>query len=254
MEFTTKIKNVIKQIKETFYEGQIISRDQLYSLLKEKNPEFKQSTFGWIVYELKQSNILQNIKRSVYQIGNKPEFNPYITDKQKRIFQIVRKKNISDNICLWSTEWLHSFMVHQPMNRAIILEVDADTIQSVYHFMRDGVYKKVYMSPNVDMVQNYAMEDDEPVILSKFVTRSPIFLYEKVVIPKLEKILVDVFVEDKRFFWLQGQELINIFKSSIEQNHINYSTMITYASRREVKKQLKSFLIEKIGISKNVIE
>ncbi len=222
-------------------------------MLKEINPDLKKSTFGWMVYELKKANIIQNIKKSMYQIGSKPEFYPFITDKQKRIFKIVRRRNISENLCLWSTEWLHSFMVQQPTNKVIILEVNAEAIESVYYFMKDNVYKKIYMTPNLVLLQNYALEDTEPVIISKFITRSPVWDYKKVIIPKLEKILVDVFVEDKKFFWLQGKELINIFKSSIEQNHINYSIMLNYASRREVKEKLKSFLIEKIGIAKSVI-
>jgi len=242
LEFETKTKKAIKYIKNNFKDGQIIQRENLYNSLKEIDPDLKKSAFDWLIYELRKEEIIRAIKRGMYILGSKPEFKPTITDKQKRIYDLLKRKKICDTICLWSTDWLHGFMIHQPMNHAIILEVDADTIESVYYFMRDKVYKKVYMLPDVQVMQDYAMEDNEPVIISKYITRSPVLNYKKVVVPKLEKILVDVYVDSKRFYWLQGQELQNIYNDTIDRYHINYSTMFAYASRRETDKRLKAFL------------
>jgi len=217
-------------------------------MFKKIQPDLKESTFGWRIYKLKQDKILKPIKRGVYTLTIKPEYQPEISDKLKRIFSAVKRENISDNICIWSSFWLNEFMSHQPMRYVLVLEVDNDVLESVYYFLRDKVYKKIYMKPDEYIMLKYAMEEQNPLILLPFKSRSPVEQHKKVVIPSLEKILVDLFSDSKLFYWVQGEELTNIFYEAFSKYQINFSTLIAYARRRGVDKKLKQYLKNEISI------
>lgn len=217
-------------------------------MFKKIQPDLKESTFGWRIYKLKQDKILKPIKRGVYTLTIKPEYQPEISDKLKRIFSAVKRENISDNICIWSSFWLNEFMSHQPMRYVLVLEVDNDVLESVYYFLRDKVYKKIYMKPDKNIMLKYAMEEQNPLILLPFKSRSPVRQHKKIVIPSLEKILIDLFSDSKLFYWVQGEELTNIFYEAFSKYQINFSTLIAYARRRGVDKKLKQYLKNEISI------
>ena len=217
-------------------------------MFKKIQPDLKVSTFGWRIYKLKQNKILKPIKRGVYTLTIKPEYRPEISDKLKRIFSAVKRENISDNICIWSSFWLNEFMIHQPMRYVLVLEVDNDVLESVYYFLRDKVYKKIFLKPDEYIMLKYAMEEQNPLILLPFKSRSPVEQHNKIVIPSLEKILVDLFTDSKLFYWVQGEELTNIFYEAFSKYQINFSTLIAYARRRGVDKKLKQYLKNEITI------
>ena len=60
--------------------------------------------------------------------------------------------------------------------------------------------------------------------------------------PLLEKILVDVFAENKLFYYSQGSELIHIFENALKNYDINFTKLFSYAKRRERDNDIKVFL------------
>ena len=63
-----------------------------------------------------------------------------------------------------------------------------------------------------------------------------------VVCAKLEKILVDIFSDEDRFFIFHGQEMINIFDNAFSNYWINTKTLFRYAGRRKAAERLKHFI------------
>lgn len=244
----TKDNNIINTILHRFSNHTNISRNELYEIFKETQPDLKESTFAWKIYQLKKNKILKSIKRGVYTLIIKPEYCPEISDKLKRIFSAVRRESLSDNISIWSSAWLNEFMIHQPMRYVIILEVDPDVLETVYYFLRDKIYKKIYLKPVEHIMLNYAMEEHEPIILLPFKSRSPVKKHNKIITPALEKMLVDLFADSKLFYWVQSEELINIFDEANGKYQVNFSTLIAYARRRGVDTKLKQFLLDKTNI------
>ncbi|MEA2095983.1 MAG: DUF6577 family protein [Candidatus Cloacimonadota bacterium] len=252
MEVKTKIELIIKAIRDRFSNRESISRDELFNLYKEYQPDIIEPTFAWNIYNLKKKKIIFPISRGIYSLKAKPKFQPDVSDKMKRIFMSVKRKNLSDNLSIWDSSWLSEFMIHQPMKNVITLETDADVLETVYYHIKDNEYKKVFMKPDEKQMEQYVMEEQEPVILLPYVSRSPVKEYSKIIIPKLEKILVDLFLGFKLFYWVQGQELKNIFDEVHRRYQINYTTLIAYAKRRGADKRLKEFIVHETDIPKDM--
>ncbi|MDO9577354.1 MAG: hypothetical protein Q7J16_05675 [Candidatus Cloacimonadales bacterium] len=244
----TEVNQIINVIRQRFQDRISFDRNDLYELLREFQPELKESTFAWMIYNLKKRKILKPIKRGVYTLVVKPEYQPDLSDKLKRIFSAVKRENFSDNICIWSSACYNEFMIHQPMRNIIILEVDSDILETVYFFLKDHIYKKVYLQPDENQMLNYAMEEQEPVILLPFISRSPITIHEKISTPALEKILVDAFVASKLLYWIQGKELSNIYEGAYNKYQLNFTTLASYARRRGAEAKLMEFLKQKTDI------
>ena len=208
----------------------------------------KESTFAWKIYQLKKDNIIKSIKRGIYSFNIKRKYQPEVSEKLKRIYSEVKRKKISDNICIWSSFWINEFMIHQPMRNVILLEVDPDVVETIYYFLRDKVYKKIYIKPDEYIMHNYAMEEQEPIILLPFKSRSPVEKHNKIITPSLEKMLVDLFADAKLFYWLQGEELTNIFNEAYLKYNLNFSTLISYARRRGADKKIKQYLLNETNI------
>jgi hypothetical protein len=60
--------------------------------------------------------------------------------------------------------------------------------------------------------------------------------------PLLEKILVDLFAEEKLFYLYQGNELAHIFENAIKLYTVNFTKLLSYARRRKKEQEIKMFL------------
>ena len=77
-------------------------------------------------------------------------------------------------------------------------------------------------------------------------SESPVIVSDEVTVPTLEKLLVDIRV-DEDFYYLQGSEAFYILRNAAERNVINVSKMMRYARRRHIDTELEKDL-EEIGL------
>jgi len=80
------------------------------------------------------------------------------------------------------------------------------------------------------------------------ITRSPVGKRTenkvKLSTPLLEKILVDLFAEEKLFYFYRGSELRHIYENAIKSYTINFTKLFSYAKRREREQEIKSFITQ----------
>jgi hypothetical protein len=79
-------------------------------------------------------------------------------------------------------------------------------------------------------------------------TQSPKKKLRGVIFPRLEKILVDIFVDSDKFFAFQGEELVHIFENVFNAYWINEKTLFRYAGRRNAAARLRNFINTKIMV------
>jgi hypothetical protein len=77
-------------------------------------------------------------------------------------------------------------------------------------------------------------------------SESPVSVREGVTVPTLEKMLVDIRV-DEDFYYLHGSEAFYVLRNAAERNVINVSKMMRYARRRHIDTELQKDLNE-IGL------
>lgn len=244
-----KDKLKIEVIKDVFRDKPFTS-DNLYHFYQKYDPHIKQNTFRWRVYTLKNDGVIHTLKRGVYATKNKKDFEPAINKRLEILFSKVRRQFPYVDMCIWETSWLNNLMIHQAFSNNIILEIDKDAAPAVFAFLQES-YKVLYLNPGKYEMENYITADQNSIIIKNLTITSPLQVKENITIPTIEKIMVDLFVDDAMFMTYQGAELQHIYQELFLSYHINRSRLMQYAHKRHKKDKLITFLKEAAKIEED---
>ena len=241
-------QSTIKNDKlHTYFSNKIaISRKELYDFYQEQEGEIHWSTLDTRIRSLKRKKVLQNIGRGYYSLQPKDDYFPLISKTIIELSDIIQSEYSSlNNTSIWHTSWLNEFSIHQNFNFFYIIEVDKDMVESIFYHFKD-MDKAVFLQPDKKAMEYYVSETADAIVLKPLVSRAPTKKIKKVSVPKLEKILVDVFCEQKIHFAHQNTDLIAIYQNAAQKYHLNYSTLIGYARRREKSAAIGDFIVQYI--------
>jgi len=249
-----KTEKIHLELKNTFSENQTISREDMFKFLSKFYTDLKKSTFLWRIYELKKSNVISSIKKDLFKITTKQNsYSPIIDKSLLKIYKFIDKEFLDISVCVWNSNWLNDFSRHQAFKNTVLVEVEKDLVQSVFNRLSDNHYKDVFFEPDSNNSKTYLSESKNPIIVRPLITKAPIQKNQNMYIPKIEKILVDVFCDKHILTGYQGYELITIFENALSQYEINYTTLLHYSLRRKREKHLKEFLLKNIEITKEFL-
>lgn len=239
-------KIIENRLIEEFKNRETFSRKELFNFFRYFEPDLKEGTFGWRIYNLKNKNIMKSIRRGFYTISYKSKYKPEISGDLLKFAKVISERFEDVKYCIWNTDWINEFSQHQSSKKLIVIEIEKDFVESLYYKLKDAFRFDFYLNPDEKAIDFYISESQNPVIIKKLITRSPISkLAEKRIkfyTPLLEKILVDLFTEHKLFYFYQGAELIHIYENAIKNYAINYTKLFSYAKRREKEQDIKQFM------------
>lgn len=246
------IKNeVTNSLISYFNNHNIITREDLFTFFSQYYHELKETTFRWYIHDLKKNGTLYSPQRGLFELSfSKSAYQPYIYEQILIINNIVNQEFNNMAYCLWSTDWFNEFSIHQTSKFSIIVEVEKDLVNNIFYKLQDKGIKDVFINPDSNIFDNYISDKDITVIVKPLVTKSPLQKYKNIMIPKIEKLLVDLFCEKYILMAYQGYEMKTIFKNVINTYNLNYSTLFNYAKRRKKEDGLKQYL-HKEGIIKD---
>ncbi len=231
---------------EKFKDRESFSREELFDFYLNYEPDLKEGTFGWRIYDLKEKSIIKPIRRGVYTISSKSEYKPDLSSELIKLSKKINEKYQEVKYCIWETDWVNEFSQHQTSKRLIIIEIEKDFVESLYYCLKDSFKYDLYLNPDEKSIDFYISESNYPVVIKKLTTRSPIGKRTEnklnISIPLIEKILVDIYTEAKLFYFYQGSELMHIFKNVNNSYTINFTKLLSYAKRREREQEIKSFI------------
>jgi hypothetical protein len=241
-------KFIENKLVEKFRKKKSFSREELFEFYKSFEPDLKEGTFAWRIYDLKKRNILKSVKKGYYVISHKQEFRSLISGDIIKFSKKMAELYGDIDFCIWETSIINEFSQHQSGKNIIIFEVEKDFVDSVFYEFNDSFKKHdIFVNPSEKVINHYVAGSNNAVIFKQLITRSPIYeqLHNKVRIysPYLEKILVDLFCEEKLFYFYTGSELLHIYENAIKKYSINYSRMFNYAKRRGKGPEIKEYLI-----------
>ena len=243
------LKTTSEDIINKFGYGKPFSSKELLEFYKTNEEELIESTFRWRVYELKKEGVLRSVKRGVYILDHKKKFQPEISRSTKILYNQIRSRFPYIDVSVWDTSWLNTYMNHQLYNSFTIFEVDKEVVSSVFNLLKEK-NDKVYMNPTENDVENYILSNDA-IIVKPLLKEAPVQDSGNVKIPKIEKILVDLFFDKKLLVSYQGNEMKNIFKRTFEEYEINLTTLYRYARNRGIKDKITDYIQQEIGVAYN---
>jgi hypothetical protein len=94
----------------------------------------------------------------------------------------------------------------------------------------------------MDIIEKYVSDEKEALVVKSLVTEAPLQTINKINLPTIEKILVDIFCDDVIFAAQQGPEMRTIFQEAMKKYTINENRMLRYADRRRKKDSFHQYL------------
>ena len=228
-------------MKAYFKENSSIGTKDIEQFYRGLAPEVKSTTVNWRVYALVRSGILSRIGRGKFVLGKGRIFIPEVSPKIKTLSRDLQKQFPYLQICIWNTSVLNELMLHQPGRFYTLIEVDKETTQSVFYFLKE-TKKNIFLEPDAEILSLYASAEKETIIINSLVSEAPVQTLQGVMTPKIEKLLVDIFCDDVLFAPQQGSEMATIFREAFEKYTINENKMLRYADRRGKKEAFGNYL------------
>lgn len=234
------------ELRREFAHGSVLTRKQVFSFYQRLDPAVKQTTLDWRIYELVSRGLLTVPKRGHYRLADEaPAAHPYrpeLSTAQRNIWRTLLGQVQVPMGCLWSTSWVNEFSRHQTARNFLLVEVPRDYMQTVFYALKDRHSYRVFLRPDPQLLTYYVSETDRPIIVSPFVSRAPVQEMSKVPVPRLEKLLVDLFSSPNLFAAYQGRELETIFTNARRLYALDERTLFSYAKRRHKASDLQRFL------------
>jgi hypothetical protein len=237
----------ITDLQQQFKNIRSFTHTDLYDFFRSSDTKKSEADFLWYLYELKDKNIIKPLEKGVYKLLQpKRNFEPLLNEQLYAVQSLLLKDFNLLNTCLWSTEWLNEFTIHQSTQTYTLLEVEDSASESVFYHLRDNGFKNVFLKPDALLMNRYVSETENPIIVLKLMSRSPLTSLQlnkgAIKMPKLEKILIDLYCDDVLFTAYKGQELYQIFEYALKNYAINFTTLFAYAERRKRRDAIVNYL------------
>ena len=223
-----------------FKEGERLSKQTLVGSIKKDFPSWSDNTINMYLSKLKKEGIINAPSRGIYEMDRYIRFKPKISNGLKRVFNKIKREFPYINFCIWDTVWLNDFMRHQPFKHYTIVEVEKDASESVFTFLTES-NKNVFFNPDEEIFDRYIHHQDEVIIVKNMVSESPVVEKDKIVVPALEKLLVDMLI-DTALFSAQQNEKEFIMRSVMQKYTLNELKMRRYAVRRNREREINKLI------------
>ena len=231
-----------KHISSYFKENEKLSKQKLVGSIKKDFPSWSDNTINMYLSKLKKEGIINAPSRGIYEMDSNIHipFQPNISNSLKRVFNKVKREFPYITFCIWDTVWLNDFMHHQPFKHYVVIEVEKNASESVFIFLTE-INKNIFFNPDEKIFDRYIHNQDEVLIVKNMVSESPLIEKDKIVIPALEKLLVDMLI-DTTLFSAQQNEKEFIMRSVMQKYTLNELKMRRYAVRRNREDEIEKLI------------
>lgn len=186
------------------------------------------------LYRLQKTNRLERVRQGVYRL---PVSLFVVSDEIKQLNEMLKNQFPFADFCLWSSDVLLPFMHHIPNLNFIYIDVENDVAESAFNFLKINQTKLIFFRPNKEEFNRY-IAGTEAIIIRQLISESPLQTVGNVLVPTLEKVLVDI-AGDVEFDFMQGAEITYFYKNVLERNKINKRKLLRYATRRGRKEEVE---------------
>jgi len=227
-------ESIIDYAKDKYY----FHINDLKKYFTEKGNKFEEDSLKKYLYFLKKNEVIYPAGRGWYSnIQKEFELNIEPTKKIKKL--LIEKFPLLEFSC-WSTEQLKGFFHHLPSQFITFIYADKDFLSTLRDFLTGNNYN-VYLNPYKAEAEKFIELKTKTIILRPSVSSR---ISKEKNLTKIEKILVDLFMEMKKISLIDKEEYIKIVSNIILNYRINIAEMLDYAHNRKIKDEIKNLFIE----------
>lgn len=202
--------------------------------------EMKINTVRQYLSALAKENKVARIGNGEYMFTDKQVFTFRPTQALEKLYRELKGTLPYTDFCIYDGSIFIPFQHHVSVNHAIYVETNRDAVDTVFARLKDS-QKIVYKQPDSAFMYDYVNLQDSCVIVKPFVTESPTNEVNGVIVPTLEKLLVDI-QKDDDFDYMRGTEASYIYQTAFEQYVVNTKKLFRYAKRRGAYENIHSLV------------
>jgi len=230
-------KTTVSLLREIIYGKKYFSVNAVKSAAREQQLSLNPLTINQYLSTLKKNYTLYSAGRGWYSTVAE-EYQPDITIVRD-LHNAIQHRFPLLKFSLWNTKQLQPFAHHLMTKFVTFVYADRDSLPSLSDFLIEEGERSI-LNPSKKDVEKYFDPASCSNILRPTITRAPV----EGNYAKIEKILVDLFIEKDRILLMDGEEYRNIFLSLIFSHRINMGRMLEYAERRKIEDQFIKSLLE----------
>ncbi len=235
-----KNDQLILAIKEYFQGENTLTATEIKKAIIDVFPNLSDNTVSWRINQLKKEKLIFQVGRGVYSLEYKPEYFPEISLKTKRLYNRVNSL-CPKQLSVWDTEMIFSIAETDNPKHWVFLSTNKEDLEPLFNNMLD-FSRQVFLQPDKEVVQRYIIPQNEVIILTPFVSETPLCKGCDYLSPSLEGLLVNVWLKADLFFEPIGFDVNKLFKMAFEKFTVNQSKLLRYAARRDKREEIEKLI------------
>ncbi len=202
--------------------------------------DISRQTISWYLTKLIESGQLRRIGHGKYSKADKQQFAIVPTEEQRSLNEMLKQHWPYAHFCIYNGDVISPLQHLLSANNITYIETEREATSAVFNHLRDEG-RTAYLRPTRELMYNYIDLSQPAIFVKPLITESPVQESNGVLVPTLEKLLVDL-QKDADFFYLQEAEGVNIFRNALSLYTINESRLLRYASRRGLRKEIETII------------
>lgn len=238
------IMSVIDRIEEYIGSRKYICIRDLKDHLREENVEFEDNTVKKYLYRLTEEGKIHDAGREWYSTI-KQKYNLKTGPIQEFVEKLEQKFPYLE-FSVWSIRQISSHFHHLPGKFLSFIYAEKNTGDAVRDFLVEEDLH-VYLDPTVEEIEKQFQLESDTYIVRPGLTEEP----KEEHFARIEKILVDTFVEKNKFNFIGKAEYEHIFSDVLMNHRINIAKLLRYGKVRNIRSKIQEY-VDKIAEGKRI--
>ena len=189
-----------KRISSELKDRDSFTTEELKPFLILPGEEISPVTIRTRLNALKRSGVITAVGRGLYTLKKLHNYTPEIDKSLREVYLVLRKQLPLTRICVWKPSWLNEFALHIASIQIIVVESETETERAVFEVLQEALKKNfsltenlLLLNPSAEDIDLYVSGQSPAIFVGRLITEAPIMESDGVVVPRIEKMLVDLF-------------------------------------------------------------
>jgi len=233
-------QEIAYKLQDTFINQSVITTKEITDVLAQAFPELSSKTISWRINQLKKEKLIFQIGRGLYSFEFKPEYEPEISLKAKRLFNRIISSNNTE-VVIWEINLLNEFSTSKSNKIWYFLYVNKEKLERTFNDLQNNS-KPTFLQPDNGVITRYLFGQEEAIILLPMISEMPKIRVGEYLVPSLEGLLVNAWLKSESYLKPAGYDINQIFRSAFETYNVNISKLLRFAARRDKRNEINELI------------